>query len=122
MDKADLKNMTLDEIEAFVAELGKEKFRARQIMKWIYQQGASSFEEMTNLSKEFRADMEKRARIGNLEMVRTETAADGTKKLLFRLEDGLFIESVLIPGASHWTLCLSTQAGCKMGCAFCFTA
>ncbi|MGE5790067.1 MAG: 23S rRNA (adenine(2503)-C(2))-methyltransferase RlmN, partial [Syntrophaceae bacterium] len=114
--------MTLEEIETFVAELGKERFRARQIMKWIYQQGASSFAEMTNLSKEFRADMEKRARISNLEMVRAETAADGTKKLLFRLEDGLFIESVLIPGASHWTLCLSTQAGCKMGCAFCFTA
>jgi 23S rRNA (adenine2503-C2)-methyltransferase len=122
MNKPDLKDMTLEEIETFVAELGKERFRARQIMKWIYQQGATSFEEMTNLSKEFRADMEKRARISNLEMVRTETAADGTKKLLFRLEDGLFIESVLIPGASHWTLCLSTQAGCKMGCAFCFTA
>jgi 23S rRNA (adenine2503-C2)-methyltransferase len=121
-DKPDLKNMTLDEIEAFVASIGKEKFRARQIMKWIYQQGASSFEEMTNLSKEFRAEMAKRARISNLEMVRTETSADGTKKILFRLEDGLFIESVLIPGASHWTLCLSTQAGCKMGCAFCFTA
>jgi 23S rRNA (adenine2503-C2)-methyltransferase len=121
-DKQNVKDMTLEEIEAFVAELGKEKFRARQIMKWIYQQGASSFEEMTNLSKEFRADMEQRARISNLEMVRTETSADGTRKLLFRLEDGLFIESVLIPGASHWTLCLSTQAGCKMGCAFCFTA
>ncbi|HSD95104.1 MAG TPA: 23S rRNA (adenine(2503)-C(2))-methyltransferase RlmN [Syntrophales bacterium] len=122
MSLPDLKDMTLEEIEAFVASLGKERFRARQIMKWIYQQGASSFAEMTNLSKEFRADMEKRARISNLEMVREETAADGTKKLLFRLEDGLFIESVLIPGASHWTLCLSTQAGCKMGCAFCFTA
>ncbi|MGE5844519.1 MAG: 23S rRNA (adenine(2503)-C(2))-methyltransferase RlmN, partial [Syntrophaceae bacterium] len=74
--------MSLEEIEAFVASLGKEKFRARQIMKWIYQQGASSFAEMTNLSKEFRADMEKRARISNLEMVRSETAPDGTKKLL----------------------------------------
>jgi len=104
-----------------VASLGKEKFRARQIMKWIYQQGASTFEEMTNLSKEFRADMEKRARIGNLEMVRTETAADGTKKLLFRLDDGLFIESVLIPGRNHWTACISTQAGCAMGCRFCMT-
>ena len=65
--------MTLEEIETFVAGLGKERFRARQIMKWIYQQGASSFAEMTNLSKEFRADMEKRARISNLEIVRTQT-------------------------------------------------
>nr|MCU0531304.1 23S rRNA (adenine(2503)-C(2))-methyltransferase RlmN [Syntrophales bacterium] len=122
MPLADLKDMTLEEIEAFVASLGKEKYRARQIMKWIYQQGASSFEEMTNLSKEVRTVMAKEARIGNLEIVRTETSGDGTKKILFRLEDGLLIESVLIPGASHWTLCVSTQAGCRMGCAFCFTA
>jgi len=101
MPLADLKNMTLEEIETFVVGLGKERFRARQIMKWIYQQGASSFAEMTNLSKEFRADMEKRARIGNLEIVRTQTSEDTTKKILFRLEDGLLIESVLIPGASH---------------------
>jgi len=122
MPLADLKNMTLEEIEAFVAGLGKEKYRARQIMKWIYQQGASSFEEMTNLSKEFRAEMAKTARIGSLEIVRTETSGDTTKKILFRLEDGLLVESVLIPGAGHWTLCVSTQAGCRMGCAFCFTA
>ena len=122
MPLADLKNMTLEEIEAFVAGLGKEKYRARQIMKWIYQQGASSFEEMTNLSKEFRAEMAKKARIGSLEIVRTETSGDTTKKILFRLEDGLLVESVLIPGAGHWTLCVSTQAGCRMGCAFCFTA
>ena len=121
-DKPNIKDMTLDEIETFVVGLGKERFRARQIMKWIYQARASSFAEMTNLSKEFRADMEKRARIGNLEIVRTQSSEDTTKKILFRLEDGLLIESVLIPGASHWTLCLSTQAGCKMGCAFCFTA
>ncbi len=122
MTKPDLKNMTLEEIEAFVAELGKEKYRARQIMKWIYQQGAASFDAMSNLSKEFRTDMEKRARISNLEIVRTETSEDTTKKILFRLEDGLLVESVLIPGASHWTLCVSTQAGCRMGCSFCFTS
>jgi len=122
MTKPDLKDMTLQEIEAFVAGLGKEKYRARQIMKWIYRQGTSSFEEMTNLSKEFRAEMAKKARIGNLEIVRTETSGDTTKKILFRLEDGLLIESVLIPGPGHWTLCVSTQAGCRMGCSFCFTA
>lgn len=122
MTKPDLKDMTLQEIEAFVAGLGKEKYRARQIMKWIYRQGASSFEEMTNLSKEFRAEMAQKARIGSLEIVRTETSGDTTKKILFRLEDGLLIESVLIPGPGHWTLCVSTQAGCRMGCAFCFTA
>ena len=121
MPLADLKNMTLEEIEALVAEIGKEKYRARQIMKWIYQRGAASFEEMTNLSKDFRAEMAKTARIGALEIVRTETSEDKTKKILFRLEDGLLIESVLIPGTSHWTLCVSTQAGCRMGCRFCCT-
>ncbi len=122
MTKPNVKDMTLQEIESFVTGLGKEQYRARQIMKWIYQQGAPSFAEMTNLSKEFRADMEERARISNLDIVRTEISEDTTKKILVHLEDGLFIESVLIPGASHWTLCVSTQAGCKMNCAFCFTA
>ena len=77
MTKPNLKDMTLEEIEAFVASLGKERFRARQIMKWIYQQGATSFAEMTNLSREFRADMEKQARIGSLEIVRTVEPSAG---------------------------------------------
>ena len=61
------------------------------------------------------------ARIALPEIVKTQVSKDGTKKILFGLEDGLFIESVLIPGKNHWTVCVSTQVGCQMGCAFCMT-
>jgi 23S rRNA (adenine2503-C2)-methyltransferase len=121
MPLANLKDMTLEEIEKLVAKHGKEKYRARQILKWVYQQGAVSFKEMTNLSKDFRKQMEDIARISALEIAATQTSSDGTIKILFRLEDGLHIEGVLIPGRSHWTQCVSTQAGCRMGCTFCLT-
>ena len=121
MTKPNLKDRTLEEIEALVAGLGKEKYRARQILKWVYQKGAVSFDEMSNLSKDFRDRMRDTARIGALEIAEVQTSSDGTKKLLFRLEDGGFVEGVLIPGRNHWTQCVSTQAGCRMGCTFCLT-
>jgi len=121
MDKPNLKDMTLEEIEGFISDLGKEKYRAKQIMKWLYQSGTTSFDEMTNLSKDFRDGMNNIVRISTLEIVETQTSKDGTKKVLFKLEDGNFIESVLIPGANHWTLCISTQVGCMIGCRFCLT-
>jgi 23S rRNA (adenine2503-C2)-methyltransferase len=120
-DKPNLKDLTLPEIEACIAPLGKETYRARQIMKWLYQHGAESFEEMTNLSKDFRGTLSDLARIGQPDIAKIQTSADGTKKVLFRLEDGHSIESVLIPGKNHWTVCVSTQAGCRMGCSFCLT-
>jgi 23S rRNA (adenine2503-C2)-methyltransferase len=113
--------MSLEEIEVFFSHFGKEKYRARQLMKWLYQLNAGSFEEMTNLSKVFRIQIQELARIAHPEIERTQISKDGTKKILFRLEDGLFIESVLIPGKNHWTICVSTQAGCRMGCTFCMT-
>jgi 23S rRNA (adenine2503-C2)-methyltransferase len=121
MDKPNLKDMTLAEIEEFVAGLGKENYRARQIMKWLYHGNVESFDWMTTLSKDFRAYLMTRARITQPEIAREQVSTDGTKKFLFRLEDGLFIESVLIPGKNHWTICVSTQAGCRMGCRFCLT-
>ena len=121
MNKRNLKDLDLPEIETCIAPLGKERYRARQIMKWLYQHGAESFEEMTNLSNDFRASLHHMARIGQPDIVKIQTSTDGTKKILFRLEDGLFIESVLIPGKNHWTVCVSTQAGCQMGCTFCLT-
>jgi 23S rRNA (adenine2503-C2)-methyltransferase len=119
--KPNLKDMSLEEIEVFISNFGKEKYRARQLMKWLYQLNAGSFEEMTNLSKAFRIQIQELARIADPEIERTQISKDGTKKILFRLEDGLFIESVLIPGKNHWTICVSTQAGCRMGCTFCMT-
>ena len=116
-----LKDLSLEEIEEFIAAHGKEKYRARQIMKWLYRQGAVSFDEMTNLAKDLRTALAGMARIGQPAIETTQVSSDTTKKILFRLEDGLFIESVLIPGKNHWTICISTQAGCRMGCRFCLT-
>jgi 23S rRNA (adenine2503-C2)-methyltransferase len=120
-ERPNIRDMSLSEIESLIASLGKEKYRARQIMKWLYQSGATTFAEMTTLAGDFRIRMEKLVRIAEPELDQIETSADGTKKTLFRLADGLFIESVLIPGRNHWTACLSTQAGCAMGCLFCLT-
>ena len=117
-----LLDFTLEEMEEFISSLGKEKFRARQIMKWLHQSGSVSFEDMTTLSRDFRTKLSKLVRISRPQIVKILTSPDGTKKALLRLEDGLFIESVLIPGKSHWTICISTQAGCAMDCKFCLTA
>jgi 23S rRNA (adenine2503-C2)-methyltransferase len=120
-DRPNIRDMSLPEIEALITQLGKEKYRARQIMKYLYQKGATSFGEMTALSREFRTRMEDLVVLTEPSIDRIQTSSDGTKKALFRLADGLFIESVLIPGRNHWTACISTQAGCAMGCLFCLT-
>ena len=117
----DLKNLSLEGLESLIAGLGKERYRARQIMRWLYCQGASSLEEMTDLAKELRAELGRIARISSLALVAEECAPDGTRKYLFGLEDGSQVESVLIPDDSRLTLCISTQAGCAMGCRFCLT-
>ncbi len=120
-DKQDLSDMSLEDIEDFISHLGKEKYRARQIMKWMYRFGVSSFDEMTNLSKVFRQEIKEIARITSLSIEEIQKSKDGTKKVLFRLRDNSFIESVLIREKNHWTQCVSTQAGCAMGCKFCLT-
>ncbi len=117
-----LLDFTLEEMEAFIADLGKEKFRARQIMKCLHQQGVLSFDAMTTLARDFREKLPELARIYRPRIVKIQKSSDTTQKALFELEDGLYIESVLIPGKNHWTLCISTQAGCQMGCDFCLTA
>ena len=119
--KPNIRDMSLDEIEALIQSLGKEKYRARQIMKGLYAGGATTFAEMTTLARDFRAKMEELTRIAEPAIDRIQTAQDGTKKVCFRVEGDLFVESVLIPGRNHWTACISTQAGCAMGCGFCLT-
>jgi 23S rRNA (adenine2503-C2)-methyltransferase len=121
MEKVNLHNLSLQEIENLILSLGKEKYRAQQIMKSLYHQGATSFNEMTTLARDFRSKLSEIADIAQPEMVKVQTSRDGTQKVLFRLADGGFIEGVLIPGKKHWTACLSTQVGCRMGCKFCLT-
>ncbi|MDI6743585.1 MAG: 23S rRNA (adenine(2503)-C(2))-methyltransferase RlmN [Smithella sp.] len=117
-----LLDFTLEETEDFISSLGKEKFRARQLRKWIFQAGCASFDGMTTLSRDFRAKLSEIAVISRPQIVRMQESEDGTRKALLRLDDGLLIESVLIPGKNNWTICLSTQAGCAMDCQFCLTA
>jgi len=117
-----LLDFTIEEMEDFISSHGKEKYRARQIMKWLHQSGVTTFEGMTTLSRDFREKLPAIARIYRPEIIKILKSQDGTQKALFELEDGLYIESVLIPGKNHWTLCISTQAGCAMGCEFCLTA
>jgi 23S rRNA (adenine2503-C2)-methyltransferase len=121
MTKADLKNYSLQELEVFIAGQGKERYRARQIFKWLYQKDATTFAEMSNLSRDFRSELENCAYISTLTPETIEVSQDGAKKYLFRLSDGNFIESVLIPEDDRATLCLSSQVGCAMACEFCLT-
>ncbi|NJD91290.1 MAG: 23S rRNA (adenine(2503)-C(2))-methyltransferase RlmN [Geobacter sp.] len=121
MTKTDLKNFNLRELEQFLSGKGKEKFRATQIFKWIYQLGATTFAEMTNLSKDLRTELEETACISTFQQTVFEEGSDGTRKYLFTLDDGESVESVLIPDEGRNTLCISTQVGCAMRCEFCLT-
>lgn len=120
--KVDLKNFSLHELEQFLSGKGKERFRATQIFKWLYQKDARTVAEMTNLSRELRAELEETAWISTLEAETIEIGRDGTRKYLFTLADGEAVESVLIPAEEgRNTLCISSQVGCAMACAFCLT-
>jgi len=120
-EKIDLKNLSPSELIEFLGSFGKERYRSVQILRWLYQKGAQSFDEMTNLSKKFREELNQVSRISTLHPIHVEEAKDGTKKFLFELEDGQRIESVLIKDKLRLTLCLSTQVGCAFGCRFCLT-
>ncbi len=122
-EKIDLKNMTHADLVAYLATLGQPAFRARQLLKWIYQQHVTDFAAMTNVSKTLREELSIRCRISTLTPVTVQYSQDGTSKYLFQLEDGATIEAVRIPmETDKATLCISTQTGCAMGCAFCMTA
>jgi len=121
MTKTDLKNMTQPALENFLQGQGKERFRANQIFKWIYQHDARSFEEMTNISKDLRSELTETAVISDLQPEAVEEGGDGTKKYLFNLGDSQAVESVLIPIEGRNTLCISSQVGCAMACEFCLT-
>src|SRR4030042_2826408 len=96
-ERTDRKGMTLPELEEFLARWGKERYRARQLFRWIYQKHAADFAAMTDLSKELRGILAASCRISGFPAERVETSADGTEKYLFRLGDGEAVESVPIP-------------------------
>jgi len=119
--RVDLKGLPAGDLERLFSAWGKERYRARQVMRWIYRRGVEDFFAMTDLSRTFREELSRRCRIASPPAVRVDLSADGTEKYLFRLEDGEGVESVLIPEEGRRTLCVSSQAGCALGCAFCAT-
>jgi 23S rRNA (adenine2503-C2)-methyltransferase len=120
--RIDLKNLTRDELASFLAGIGKERFRAGQLMRWIYQRGVVDFAAMTDLSKVLREELEAKAWVSDWTPEHVAISSDGTRKYLFRLSDGETIETVRIPMlAERSTLCISTQVGCAMQCSFCLT-
>jgi len=106
----------------WLAEHGHAAYRSGQILRWVYQRGARTFADMSDLPKELRNQLAEAFVIPSFREVSVARAEDGTRKLLFRLGDALAIESVLIPDPPRLTLCVSSQAGCGMGCRFCATA
>lgn len=101
--------------------MGEAKFRAQQIHQWLWQKGASSFDEMSNLGKPLRETLSAHFTIGKAQIVDSETGKDGTTKYVFQLAGGTQVESVLIPTPTRLTACISSQAGCSLDCKFCAT-
>ena len=121
MEKKKLLGMTLDELKAVATEVGLPGFAAKQIMEWVYGKHVRSIDEMTNLSKNGRTALSERYEIGCKEPSDVQQSVDGTAKYLFPTESGQQVECVFIPDGERATLCVSSQAGCRMGCRFCMT-
>ncbi|MCD8362035.1 MAG: 23S rRNA (adenine(2503)-C(2))-methyltransferase RlmN [Lachnospiraceae bacterium] len=116
----DIKSLTLAELQAQMEKIGEKKFRASQIYSWLHEKLAGSFDEMSNLPKSLRERLRAEYELTNLELLEVQTSKlDGTAKFLFRLFDGNVIESVLMRYHYGNSVCVSSQAGCRMGCRFC---
>lgn len=120
METADIKSMTLEEVSGMLEELGEKPYRARQLYQWMHQKLARGFEEMKNLPLDLREKLGNRFSYTDLKLVRMqESAFDGTRKYLFELSDGNLVESVWMKYRHGNSVCVSSQVGCRMGCAFC---
>lgn len=119
--KKNIKNYDLDKLKEELKNIGEKPFRAEQIFKWIYSEKVTSFDEMTNLSLELRKKLDENYTLGLFKIVQKLESVDGTKKYLFDVQDetGNLIESVLMQYHHGYTICVSSQIGCKMGCKFC---
>ena len=118
----DIKSMTLDELAEELKAIGHPKYRAEQIYVWLQKKGVESFDEMTNISKQLREQLAERFEIGRAIIEkRFDSQLDDTSKYLFKMNDGEFIEAVLMHYHHGYSICISSQVGCKMGCTFCAT-
>ena len=117
-----IKDFNFNELEKWVKQQGWEKFRAKQLSKWIYNKKVGSYNEMTDISKDIREYLKENTVLNVLKLVYFEKSSiDGSIKFLWELEDKQTIETVFIPEREHNTICISTQVGCAVGCKFCFT-
>ena len=116
-----LLDFDLDGLAVFCQQLGERRFRATQLFRWIHQRGATDFDQMTDLAKSLREKLADVASVQGLRVVSQRESADGTIKWLFDVGNGDVIETVFIPEADRGTLCISSQAGCAVGCRFCST-
>jgi 23S rRNA (adenine2503-C2)-methyltransferase len=121
-NKRNLKQLNRDELYRFIAQEGLARYRAEQLIYWMYKRHVSKVDDITVFSKDLRSHLNDIAFVSNLKLARRLRSSDGTEKFLFSLEDGQTIESVLIHDESRLTLCISSQVGCAMGCLFCLTA
>ena len=120
-EKINLLDLDAEGIRVWCASIGQKPFRATQLARWIHRYCCDDFDAMTNLAKEFRARLKELAYIKAPSIIREHKSADGTRKWLFDVGNGNAVEAVFIPEDDRGTLCISTQAGCAMGCLFCST-
>ncbi|HDQ43949.1 MAG TPA: 23S rRNA (adenine(2503)-C(2))-methyltransferase RlmN, partial [bacterium] len=122
MKRINLKTLSRSGLDEWILSVGEKKFRAAQLWSWMYQKNETDFTRMTDLARDFRGKLEETAEAGTLVLENLRvSAASGTRKYLWRLEDGLRVESVFIPDGVRRTVCVSSQVGCAMGCTFCAT-
>lgn len=119
--KINLKDYSLSDFEKLAEKFGKKPYSGRQLFKWIFRHGIEDFSLMTDLGKDFRTELAKQFTISKLEIIEKAKSNDGTTKTLWKTDDGLFIESVIIPDDKRLTLCMSSQIGCPLECSFCAT-
>lgn len=117
-----IKDFTLEELQQWFAANGLTAYRARQVFHWLYQKRVESFEDMSSMGKVLRQQLAESFHISGLKRNRQVVSGDGSIKYAFGLQDGQQIETVLMPHEDHYTLCVSSQVGCAMGCNFCMTA
>ncbi|WP_299603058.1 23S rRNA (adenine(2503)-C(2))-methyltransferase RlmN [uncultured Aquimarina sp.] len=120
--KKDIRALTKEQLRQFFVENGDKAFRGNQVYEWLWNKGAHSFEEMTNISKSTRQILEDHFVINHIRVDQMQRSTDGTIKNAVRLHDGLVVESVLIPTPTRTTACVSSQVGCSLDCRFCATA
>jgi 23S rRNA (adenine2503-C2)-methyltransferase len=120
--KKDIRALSKDELRNFFEQKGDKAFRGNQVYEWLWNKGAHSFDDMTNISKDTRKMLESNFVINHIKVDQLQRSADGTVKNAVRLHDGLIVESVLIPTAKRTTACVSSQVGCSLDCKFCATA